>query len=133
MRSICFLAFALGLPGRYAWPAKSLEARVWRPSAEGFEYPEVANDTGIAHLQNRDDFGIALAGGGYRGMALAHGALRALRDAGILDRAKYLSVSSGSVWFALPLYFQTRDTADEFFGKTLPLDQLTPEAITSAE
>lgn len=109
--------------------AYDVSSRVWRPSQDDFAYPEVAADTGIPHLDGRDDFGVAFAGGGLRGMSLAHGATRALRESGLLSRARYYTVSSGSTWFGLPLYFQTQDTLDEFLGISLPPEQLTPEVL----
>lgn len=91
-------------------PALALDAHAWRPSEPGFVYPELAEDSLAQHLSGKD-FGIALAGGGARGLALGHGMLRSLREAGgaalsglrrwgagVLEQAKYLSVTSGSVW-----------------------------------
>jgi hypothetical protein len=106
-----------------------VKARVWRPSHPDFVFPETV-DPGLAHLQNRDDFGIGFAGGGFRGQALAHGAFRALHKAGITDRARYLTVSSGSVWFGIPLYYQHRDDLQTFLGETVPPEELTQEVAT---
>jgi len=103
----------------------SVMTHVWRPGSPDFEYPE----NKIEHLQSRENFGVAVAGGGLRGMGLAQGVTRSLRDAGLLDRAKYLSITSGSVWFGIPLYYQTQDSIDDFLGKSLPPSELTPEAL----
>jgi hypothetical protein len=106
---------------------KTLKAKVWRPSHKDFVYPE----TKLEHLQDRESFGIAIAGGGLRGMALAHGAVRTLKKAGMLDRAKYLSLTSGSIWFGVPFYYQTQDSLDEFLGEYIPPDLATPEKLIS--
>ena len=77
----------------------------------------------LRNLESKLNFGIALAGGGMRGGALGHGVLRTLREAKLLEKARYLSVTSGSVWLGLPLYYQAIDT------KTLnpkPLKALKP-------
>lgn len=106
-----------------------VKARVWRPSHPDFVFPETV-EPGLAHLQDRDDFGIGFAGGGFRGLAIAHGAFRALHKAGITDRARYMTVSSGSVWFGIPLYYQARDDLYTFLGETVPPEQLTREVAT---
>lgn len=106
-----------------------VKARVWRPSHPDFVFPEIV-DPGLAHLQNRDDFGIGFAGGGFRGQAITHGAFRALHKAGIVDRARYMTVSSGSVWFGIPLYYQNRDDLYTFLGETVPPEELTHETAT---
>lgn len=106
-----------------------VKARVWRPSHPDFVFPETV-DPGLAHLQDRDDFGIGFAGGGFRGLAIAHGAFRALHKAGITDRARYMTVSSGSVWFGIPLYYQDRDDLYTFLGETVPPEDLTREVAT---
>lgn len=113
----------------------TVNARVWRPSAPGFVYPEMAEDTDLAaYLRGKENFGIALAGGGGRGYAMALGAVRSLRKAGVLQRARYLSTSSGSVWFGAALYYrdQAKDKMDDFLGVSLPPEELTPENVTSA-
>jgi len=99
-RMVALLASAFGEG------SKDFQVEFWNPAAPGFEYPE--DIMNLTHLEGRDDFGVAFAGGGFRGMALAHGAFRALHEAGIMDRAKYMTTSSGSAWFGVPLYFQTQ-------------------------
>lgn len=109
-----------------------VRARVWRPSAPGFVFPELDASTELGrYLEQKEDFGIALAGGGERGFALAHGAVRSLWQAGVLQRARYLSTTSGSILLSLPMYYQTQDTLDNFLGSTLPLEHLSPELLIS--
>jgi len=135
MRSWLLVAVAAAQPSQvsgWPWPDHTFHAHIWRPSQPGFEFPELAEASGLRdYLAQRSDFGIALAGGGTRGLAFGHGAVRSLRKAGILSKAKYMSTSSGSIWFAIPLYYQNQDPIEEFLGETLPLDKQTPEALIS--
>lgn len=112
-------------------PKDPVTTFVWRPSHKEFVYPELDARFGLKeYLENRDDFGIAFAGGGTRGMAFAHGAARTLHNAGILQRARYATVSSGSAWFGIPMYYQTQDSIDTYLGKSLPPEQLSPEVLS---
>jgi len=120
-RMVALLASAFGEG------SKDFQVEFWNPAAPGFEYPE--DIMNLTHLEGRDDFGVAFAGGGFRGMALAHGAFRALHEAGIMDRAKYMTTSSGSAWFGVPLYFQTQDDLGQFLGKSMDPEELTAEAL----
>ncbi|CAJ1335879.1 unnamed protein product [Effrenium voratum] len=113
--------------GAAAW-GERVEAKVWRPSAENFVFPEL-EETGLVDFLAGKDFGVALAGGGMRGLALGQGTLRVLREVGLLEKAKYLSVTSGSVWLGLPLYYQTLDSLDTYLGKTLQPEEMLPEAL----
>jgi len=106
-------------------------ARTWRPSSPGFVFPEEEQEWSEAlaqHLGGKD-FGIALAGGGTRGMALGHGILRSLRETGLLEKAKYLSVTSGSVWLGIPFYYQTLDSLEDYLGSTLKPEQMLPQEV----
>ncbi|CAE7213073.1 unnamed protein product, partial [Symbiodinium sp. CCMP2456] len=107
--------------------AETLSARVWQPSRPDFQLPE--SFEGSLNLESKLNFGIALAGGGMRGGALGHGVLRTLREAKLLEKARYLSVTSGSVWLGLPLYYQAVDTVEEYLGQTLRPEDMTPEAL----
>lgn len=114
----------------------SVTARVWRPSKEGFVFPELDAELNkpLADLiKSKDNFGIALAGGGLRGSFLSHGIVRSLRNVSILEKARYMSVTSGSVWFGIPFQFQTQDSLDTFLGDSLPPEQCTPDALVSAQ
>lgn len=114
--------------------ASSMTARIWRPSKSGFVYPEMdaSLDAEYAnYLRSKDDVGLALAGGGLRGAVLAQGITRALRNHGLLERVRYMSVTSGSVWFGVAVQYQTQDTLDEFLGESMPPEKLTPEALLS--
>ena len=100
-------------------------ARTWRPSSPGFVFPEqdeffvvffgiqclsyflvnhVRNclvkeqewSEALAQHLGGKDFGIALAGGGTRGLALGHGILRSLRETGRSGSGKSWCAS---VWF----------------------------------
>lgn len=106
-------------------------SHIWRPLQPEYVSPELEIEELSHYLGDRPNFGIALAGGGGRGASLAHGAFRALRNAGIMDQARYLSVTSGSVWFGVPLYHQINDSLDVFLGASLAPEQLTPENLTS--
>jgi len=114
------------------WSVGSVQVNVWQTAPDGnfATFPENHESAGLGHLEHRDNFGIALAGGGLRGMAFAHGLTRSLRTHGVLDRAKYYSVTSGSVWMGIPLYFQTKDSLDKLLGETMPPEELTPETLT---
>jgi len=107
--------------------AKNTQVDFWNPAAPGFEYPE--DILNLTHLEGREDFGVAFAGGGLRGMALAHGAFRALWEAKVTEQAKYMMVSSGSVWFGVPLYFQTLDDIGQFLGKSMEPEDLTGKSL----
>ena len=61
--------------------ATQTSARTWRPSTAGFAFPEDEAEVLAQHLGGKD-FGVALAGGGTRGLALGHGILRSLRETG---------------------------------------------------
>ncbi|CAK9109143.1 ANK_REP_REGION domain-containing protein [Durusdinium trenchii] len=106
-------------------------SRAWRPSESNFVFPENAEEWSASlaqHLAGKE-FGIALAGGGARGLALGHGILREMREAGLLEKAKYLSVTSGSVWLGIPFYYQTLDSLETYLGRTLPFDQMLPKTL----
>lgn len=64
--------------------ATRTSARTWRPSSAGFVFPEDGWSEDLAQHLGGKDFGVALAGGGTRGLALGHGILRSLRETGIL-------------------------------------------------
>lgn len=105
-----------------------IQVTTWR--AGGSAFPERAHPVLGPYLSARDDFGIALAGGGARGAAVALGATRALRAAGLLDRARYLSVTSGSVWLGGPLMYQKKDSIDDFLGRSLGPEECTVDNLT---
>jgi len=107
--------------------SEKLTARVWQPSRPDFQLPE--SFEGSLNLESKLNFGIALAGGGMRGGALGHGVLRTLREAKLLEKARYLSVTSGTVWLGLPLYYQAIDTVEEYLGQMLRPEDMTPEAL----
>ena len=62
--------------------ATRTSARTWRPSMGQFVFPEDDWSEVLAQHLGGKDFGVALAGGGTRGMALGHGILRSLRESG---------------------------------------------------
>jgi len=111
-----------------------LNSHVVRPSLvphqPAFELDPFFNIT--ADLNKAQNFGIALAGGGTRGAAIAHGATRALRDAGLLEEARYLSLTSGSIWFGVPMYHQQKDSLDVFLGTSMPPQSLSLENLTDS-
>jgi len=124
---VCWLA----IPTRGQIPnpfGRDYNARVWRPSAPDFVYPELAPEL---NLTSRLDFGIGLAGGGTRGSSLGQGILRVLRKEGMLEQARYLSTSSGSVALGIHLYFQTMDSLDDYFGEVMSPEKLDPETVSS--
>jgi hypothetical protein len=101
-----------------------------------FVYPE--RDANVSKeladlLQSKEDFGLAFAGGGLRGAYLTHGIVRTLRKAQLLEKARYMSLSSGSVWLGVALQYQTQDPLDVFLGEALTPQQCTPKNLVSAE
>eukprot|EP00747_Dinoflagellata_sp_TGD_P117682 gnl/TRDRNA2_/TRDRNA2_172659_c1_seq1.p1 gnl/TRDRNA2_/TRDRNA2_172659_c1~~gnl/TRDRNA2_/TRDRNA2_172659_c1_seq1.p1 ORF type:complete len:601 (-),score=82.68 gnl/TRDRNA2_/TRDRNA2_172659_c1_seq1:329-2056(-) len=66
-------------------------------------------------------------------MALAHGHTRALLDAGILAKARYMTTSSASIGFAIALYHQEKFPVDIFLGKSLSPEELSPENLTGPD
>lgn len=65
-----------------ATASATTSARTWRPSTAGFAFPEDEWSEVLAQHLGGKDFGVALAGGGTRGLALGHGILRSLRETG---------------------------------------------------
>jgi len=115
---------------RHNLPRDPVTARVWRPSHADFVFPEVDPLYGIkGYLESKKDFGIAFGGGGSRGMAIAHGAARAFWEAGFLQKARYMSTSSGSIWFGIPFEFQKLNNISEFLGTSLPPSNLTEQVL----
>lgn len=112
-----------------ATASATTSARTWRPSTAGFAFPEDEWSEVLAQHLGGKDFGVALAGGGTRGLALGHGILRSLRETGLLGKAKYLSVTSGSVWLGIPFYYQSLDSLDDYLGSTLQPTQMLPEEV----
>jgi Patatin-like phospholipase len=62
---------------------------------------------------------VCLSGGGTRAAACSMGALRALRQLGLLDRVAYLSTVSGGGW-AGSLYMYAPHSDDDLLGPVLP-------------
>lgn len=58
--------------------------------------------------------------------------MRALREAGVLKQARYMSTTSGSVWLGLPLYYQTLDALGDYLGKSLAPEMLKRSALFGA-
>eukprot|EP00927_Polykrikos_kofoidii_P062149 TRINITY_DN5696_c0_g1_i1.p1 TRINITY_DN5696_c0_g1~~TRINITY_DN5696_c0_g1_i1.p1 ORF type:complete len:656 (+),score=53.24 TRINITY_DN5696_c0_g1_i1:50-2017(+) len=115
------------------WAANGVvEARVWRPSHPDFIWPELNTSTRLGqYLLQKENFGIAIGGGGARGHSMAHGVVRALKAEGLLERARYLTTSSGSYWFGAILYYQDKHSFENLLGRSMLPEELTPPVLTS--
>jgi hypothetical protein len=115
------------------FPEETLTGRAWQAkgSVEEAIYPETSDPV----LQKKSDFGICFSGGGNRSAVATFGELRALRKAGILSRARYVSAVSGGTWGSAPWVFLQNPGAVEeelYFGEIKPAGQLAPEDFTHA-
>mmetsp|Transcript_600 Transcript_600/g.1005 ORF Transcript_600/g.1005 Transcript_600/m.1005 type:complete len:569 (-) Transcript_600:37-1743(-) len=94
----------------------TIDCEIWIHSdTHSFQYPE-NNHTDIILKEN---FGIALSGGGFRACTLALGGIRALYQMKILSRAKYISSNSGGSWLNGPLCY-SKLPLNEFLGAYIP-------------
>jgi len=108
-----------------------LTTKYWEYTGTDFRYPEEDFrylETGRGLFDGKEDFGIVISGGGTRSATAGFGQLRGLRQAGILQRAKYLSCNSGGSWVSVPFTFYQGDD-DEFFSPYLPPDAITEESL----
>jgi hypothetical protein len=67
-------------------------------------YPELE----FPQIKQKSNFGVAISGGGLPAACLSLGWLRSLNKHGLLTRARFLSVSSGSAWVSLPLLWSVQ-------------------------
>jgi hypothetical protein len=84
----------------------------------------------------KNDYGVAISGGGTRSAALAAGQLRAMINAGLFGGKKgrkytYVSMVSGGSWGAFPLFYLPNDSwVDHYLGQTVKsVDTLTLDFI----
>ncbi|MBI1357277.1 MAG: hypothetical protein GC160_23295 [Acidobacteria bacterium] len=103
-------------------PEGYLLARVWDGEAKGFAYPEQA--AGLTPRKGAT--GVCFCGGGNRAMVAAWGQLRALVEAGWLDRVDYISSVSGGSWAATAFTYYSEGAAndEQFLGRTTPPEKL---------
>ena len=83
-------------------------ARVWSSGAQGracvapLDFPELRE---LPELRRKENWGLAFSGGGTVAGITAVAQLRALKEAGLLDRVRYVSTISGGTWGVLPYIF----------------------------
>ena len=112
-----------------------VRARLWSLESlpAGF-YPERDDPVlAIPWLDDRPSFGVAISGGGTRSAAAAIGQLRALKHIGWLDRAQYLTSSSGGSWTTVPFTFLPDRISDgTFLGRYVAPDEITERSLRMA-
>jgi len=113
------------------FPEETLTGEAWqaKESVKDAIYPETSDPV----LKKKSDFGICFSGGGNRSAVATFGELRALRKAGILDSARYISAVSGGTWGSASwVFLQNPGSPEEdlYFGKIKSPGQLSPEDFT---
>ena len=80
-------------------------AMVWAiPPNSAFTYPELRPDLPVGKLlRSRPNLGICMSGGGMRAATCALGWYRGLHHLNLLQKARYISATSGATWTSLPL------------------------------
>jgi hypothetical protein len=103
-------------------------AMVWSiPFNSTYVYPEMRPDLPVGKvLRSRPNLGICMSGGGMRAATCALGWYRGLNHLNLLQKARFISASSGSTWTTLPLICRhllqkkelgTDIELDDFVGK----------------
>ena len=107
-----------------------IDCRIWQDlSNPYFRYPECE----LPEVEDKEDIGIALSGGGMRAACLALGWLRALHKLGILAEAKYISSNSGGAFVHVPMSYNPSDTPlDTFLGPYVPPEKCTIEEVENS-
>jgi hypothetical protein len=107
-----------------AAPTLSGTCRIWTGiNHPDFIFPELNGECG-PEILSKQNYGIALSGGGCRALTCAIGTLRGLHQLGLLTTARYISTNSGSSWLNGPLAY-SKTNITEFLGK-----YLSPESCT---
>ncbi len=106
--------------------SSQINCKIWLVNTEdpNYVYPELYEDA-VPGLLAKENFGIALSGGGMRAMTLAHGWLRGLYELGYLSKARYVCSNSGGSWLNAPLAYQNKTDIASFFGPYLPPERCT--------
>jgi len=92
----------------------NVEARTWATMNLPTKFPEIS-EYAIPYLKDKEDFGIAISGGGTRSASAAIGQLRAMKELGWLSKARYISASSGGAWAAVPYLYKPDSINDDIF------------------
>ncbi len=109
--------------GRESYRAlpSALNTAVWRTDGRpaGTSADLTAPETTLLpELRRKDDFGIAVSGGGVRAAVATLGQFRALKAIGLLDRARYISSNSGGTWFCAPFVYASPVLSPDAAGLT---------------
>ena len=108
---------------------ESVAVRTWIVASPGEPLPEIADpELSVPWLTDRPSFGVAFSGGGTRSASATLGQLRALKELGWLNHARYLSANSGGSWVTVPYTWLPATISDEkFLGDYIP-----PHALRDA-
>jgi hypothetical protein len=99
--------------------------RIWTGiNHPDFIFPELNGE--YEEILSKQNYGIALSGGGCRALTSSIGTLRGLHQLGLLKTARYISTNSGSSWLNGPLSYSTKNL-NEFLG-----EYLSPENCTQS-
>lgn len=87
-------------------------------------------DYAIPYLAKKNSFAVAISGGGTRSASAAIGQLRAINELGWIEKAKYMSASSGGAWALVPYLYKSDSISDEeFLGEYVAPEDLTERLI----
>jgi len=104
---------------------KTIPCNVWvNPQSPDFIYPELQLSE---ELQLKENFGVALSGGGFRACTLAVGLLRGLQELGLLKKCRYISSNSGGSWCSVPLCYSGK-SAKELLGDYCPPENIVEKS-----
>jgi len=110
-----------------------VSCQVWKDTTSPqFIYPELRPENASLGLTGKQNFGLALSGGGFRACTAAVGTLRGLHLLGVYKQARYSSSNSGGSWANGPLCYSS-GSLDEFLGPYLAPEQCSSEAIDRHE
>ena len=101
--------------------SQTMSIKYW-PVTRNFIYPE------SVLLQDKEDVGIAVSGGGVRAAVLAIGWLQVFHELGYLSKVKYVSSISGGSWTSAPMSNYDGDM-DTFLGKIIPPEECSIERL----
>lgn len=111
---------------------KKIRYKMWlNIDNDEFIHPENFENT----IENKEDIGLALPGGGMRACSTSLGFLRGLHKLNILNRIKYISSVSGSSWVVGPMSYMDEKifNLDDFFGEYVPPNDLTIEKLSKID
>ena len=101
--------------------SQNMNIKYW-PVTEAFIYPE------SVLLQDKEDVGIAVSGGGVRAAVLAIGWLQVFHELGYLSKVKYVSSISGGSWTSAPMS-NYEGNLDTFLGKIIPPEECSVQRL----